>query len=160
MTDCGVQFLNKNKKCIRSPNVHLHEKEAPLCSEILNCQVLSPLTPVHVKTCAPAQRSLDARGDKFRSPRRGRIHLWGRSRVRGRGGVLQTSDDKPEHSEVASPGEGAFIRPLLGKDVASTHTSCSHPGHCPSRAQGFLSEEVSAYLPPFVSTGGFNSSSN
>lgn len=37
MTDCGVQFLNKNKKCIQSLSVHLHEKETPLCSEILNC---------------------------------------------------------------------------------------------------------------------------
>ena len=85
MTDCGVQFLNKNKKCIQSLNVHLHEKETPLCSEILNCQVLSPLTPVHVKMCAPAQGSLDARGGKFLSLRRGRLHLLGRSRVRGGG---------------------------------------------------------------------------
>lgn len=52
-------------------------------------------------------------------PQGGAGSIFGEGAGCGVGGVLQTSDDKPECSEVASPGKGAFIRPLLGKDAAA-----------------------------------------
>ena len=155
MTDCGVQFLqNKNAQSL---NVHLHEKETPLCAEILNCCVLSPLTPVHVKVCAAAQRNWMLEAVSSLSLRLGRLHLLGKEQDTGWRAFCWHLMTNPNVQRWLPQARVHSSGPLLGKNVEWTHTACPWPGHCPSRAWGFLSEEVSAYLPPFVSTRGFNS---